>query len=430
MKRNFSRSFPILCSLLMLGILIAVAGCNTLNQDNLNGSVVIDNSNQSFESEGGKVTLEIAQTEISVQNETAVQEPTTAEDAQKEEEYPVILINETQKVSLKPKAVDPDNDDVSYYFSAPLNASGEWQTKAGDAGEYLLEVNATDGVSVVSKKFKLVVRNLNRAPVLGKLQDVAVNEGDKITLNPIALDPDGDDVSVKISGWMNTTTKETGYDDAGTYYVTVTASDPKGLSESQKIKIVVNNVDRAPQLMPFSAIMVTEGEKVLVKPVASDPDKDSLTYLFAKPLDENGEWQTKEGDAGKYEINVTASDGELSDSKIVDVIVQALNKPPVFEAIGNRTVSENETVTFTVKANDPDNTELKYDVRELPLGARFNSITQVFTWTPDFDTVTTSEGSKDFLVVFTVKDGQLSDEKTVAIKVNNVNRPPEFVATS
>ncbi|HLD88633.1 MAG TPA: putative Ig domain-containing protein [Candidatus Nanoarchaeia archaeon] len=419
MKRDGS----IISLLALLSVLVILAGCSALNPGS-NNSIVISNETISGE-EGGKVTLNIT---APYSNNSANQAEGTAETEIKESEYPVIMINETQKISLTPKAVDPDNDEIRYIFGSPLSELGEWQTAVGDAGEYVLEINATDGVSVVSKKFRLVVRNLNRAPVMGKIQDIVVNEGEKIILNPIALDPDGDDVSIKISGWMDSPTKETSYEDAGTYYLTITASDPKGLSDMQKVKVTVLNVNRAPQLMPLSPVMVTEGEKVVLKAVATDPDKEVLTFVYERPLDDSGVWQTKEGDAGKYEISVTASDGELSDKKIVDVIVQALNKPPVLDSIESKAVNENEALTFTVDAKDPDSADLNFDVRDLPLGARFNSITRVFSWTPDYDTVATKEGSKEFAVKFIVSDGQLSDEKIVVVTVNNVNRPPEFVA--
>ena len=43
---------------------------------------------------------------------------------------------------------------------------------------------------------------------------------------------------------------------------------------------------------------------------AVDPDGDPIVYNFTQPLDEKGEWQTGDGDAGEYIVTVYASDGK------------------------------------------------------------------------------------------------------------------------
>ncbi len=58
--------------------------------------------------------------------------------------------------------------------------------------------------------------------MLDPISDIAVNEGDTVTLNPTATDPDGDALTYTYSGWMTSASYTTGYNDAGTYTVTVT----------------------------------------------------------------------------------------------------------------------------------------------------------------------------------------------------------------
>ena len=77
--------------------------------------------------------------------------------------------------------------------------------------------------------------------------------------------------------------------DGGTYYfLTYKPNKPLILSGpgSGKINVLLN----------FSAR-------------ATDPDGDPIKYTFTSPLNENGEWLTKEGDAGEYEVILTAIDG-------------------------------------------------------------------------------------------------------------------------
>jgi len=73
-----------------------------------------------------------------------------------------------------------------------------------------------------------------------------------------------------------------------------------------------------------------------------------------KTLSNDGEWQTKNGDAGNYEITVTASDGELKDTQKILLVVESINKPPVLKAIANLKINEGETISFEPVATDPD----------------------------------------------------------------------------
>ncbi len=342
-----------------------------------------------------------------------------------EENIPVIIINETQKIKIGPKSIDPDKDVVTYTFSAPFDANGEWQTKVGNAGEYPITITASDGMTSVVKKLVVVVKALNRAPVLGKILDVTVNEGEPVALSPVAVDPDGDAITIAYSGWMNSNTKATNFEDAGMHYVTVTASDGK-LNDVVSVKVTVNNVNRVPELFPMGDVIALEGDKIQLKSAASDPDGDIVSFKFSAPFDEAGIWQTKEGDAGTYDITITASDGKLDASRTIKVIINPRNKRPVIEAIPDQKIDEGTELKFKLSAYDPDGDTLKITVMDLPPGARFNDETGMFTWTPGFDAVSSDEGTKDFVVKFAVSDGKETVNKDVKITVVNVNLPPDL----
>lgn len=342
-----------------------------------------------------------------------------------EEIIPIITINETQKIKIGPKSTDPDNDVITYTFSAPFDANGEWQTKVGDAGEYPVTITASDGRMSVVKKLNVIVKALNRAPVIGKITDVTVNEGETISLNPIAVDPDGDAITIAYSGWMNSNTKITGFDDAGVHSITVTASDGK-LQDSVPVKVTVNNVNRVPELFPMGDVIALEGDKIQLKAAASDPDGDVVNFKFSTPFDDAGVWQTKEGDAGTYNITITASDGKLDASRTIKVIINPKNKVPVVETVPDQRIDEGAELKFKISAYDPDGDALKINVFDLPPGARFNEETGIFTWTPDHDLISSAEGTKDFVVKFSISDGKDTVNKDVKITVVNVNLPPDL----
>ncbi|MCD6580730.1 MAG: tandem-95 repeat protein [Desulfuromusa sp.] len=114
-----------------------------------------------------------------------------------------------------------------------------------------------------------------------------------------------------------------------------------------------------------------------------------------------------------------ASDNESTYSNIVhSPVVGAENNPPVLSAIGNKSILEGATLSFSVSATDADGDNLTYSASGLPVGAGLNSSTGAFIWTPAFNQ------SGNYSVTFTVSDGSASDVETINITVANVNQPP------
>jgi hypothetical protein len=97
----------------------------------------------------------------------------------------------------------------------------------------------------------------------------------------------------------------------------------------------------------------------------------------------------------------------------------SINRAPVLGAIGNRTVAEGGTLSFTVAATDPDGNTLTYSASGLPSGASFDPATRTFSWTPAYDQAGTYNN-----VHFQVSDGSLTDYEDIAITVTGSNRAP------
>ena len=308
-------------------------------------------------------------------------------------------------------AEDPDGDAITYTFSKPLDEDGEWQTEEGDAGEYMITITASDGKSEISQQIILVVESMNKPPVMDQLDDVTVKEGDTVNLDLDADDPEGEPVAVDYSGWMTSSIKKIGFDDAGTHDVIITATDGKN-AVSQTVVVTVENVNRVPLLGELKEVTVKEGVLVQIAAIAADPDGDKVTISFGQPLDEDGEWQTEEGDAGEYMIIVTASDGTLDDTKKFKVIVESLNKPPVFiGGVDGISVKEGQTVTINPEVKDPEG----------------DSITVTYSgWMKSSTKVTTYTDAGEYDVVVSATDGKSTISKTITVIVGDVNRPPQF----
>jgi hypothetical protein len=164
-------------------------------------------------------------------------------------EIPTLKVTEGETVSFPNlKAIDPDGDKISYLFSEPLDSTGAWETKEGDAGEYTIKITASDGTSKTEQEVRIIVLELNKPPVLEKIQDIVINEGETLRLEPKALDPEGEPITITYTGWMNTNIKELDYNSAGEYVVRVIASDGSK-DVFQDVKITVKDVNRAPEFV-------------------------------------------------------------------------------------------------------------------------------------------------------------------------------------
>lgn len=172
------------------------------------------------------------------------------------DEIEVQSVMEGDKIVISPDVSDPDGDDLTITFSKPLDENGVWEPTYGDRGEYDVTVTVSDGTDEVEQTFKLTVQRLNRAPVLKPISTIKVKEGEKVVIPVQVFDPDGDDVIISYSGWMDSDEYQTTYDDAqpkgcdekgcvGTYEVEVTVSDGN-LKASQTVKVEVLDVNRPP----------------------------------------------------------------------------------------------------------------------------------------------------------------------------------------
>ncbi|NPE30830.1 PGF-pre-PGF domain-containing protein, partial [Methanococcoides sp. SA1] len=90
------------------------------------------------------------------------------------------------------------------------------------------------------------------------------------------------------------------------------------------------------------------------------------------------------------------------------------NHAPVLGTIGDKSVNENNPLTFTVIATDLDNDTLVYSGTNLPTGATLNNSTGAFSWTPS------GSQSGVYSIDFTVSDGSLNDSEIISITVKNV----------
>jgi len=90
------------------------------------------------------------------------------------------------------------------------------------------------------------------------------------------------------------------------------------------------------------------------------------------------------------------------------------NRAPVLDFIGDKIISEDRLLEFTLSSSDPDSGSLNYRAENLPEGAELNDNgdkTAAFAWTPTHGQI------GEYPVTFVVSDGELEDSETITIAV-------------
>ncbi|MGB2989234.1 MAG: fibronectin type III domain-containing protein [Candidatus Zixiibacteriota bacterium] len=195
--------------------------------------------------------------------------------------------------------------------------------------------------------------------------------------------------------------------------------------------------NREPVLEAIGSQLVTEGDTLEFRVSATDPDQDSIG-LSAENRPTNSSF-TDSGDgagsfafapgftqADTYYVTIIASDGSLSDSEVVEIVVaEAGNQPPVLDSIGPKSVMEGDTLEFGIRASDVDLDPIILDTLNVPLNTTFIDSGNgggSFTFTPDFAQADT------YYVTFVAEDTVgATDSEVVEIVVQNVNRPPVLI---
>ena len=282
---------------------------------------------------------------------------------------------------------DPDGNALTYTASsgnsdvATVSVSGSDVTVSGvAAGTATITVTATDpGGLSASQTFDVTVEAANQPPaVVDAIEDQTVKAGAEVTVDVSAAfsDPDGDDLTYEATSdtpdiataSVSGSEVTVGGVAAGTATVTVTATDPGGLSGSQTFTVTVEAASDANQAPATAAAIedqtVEAGAEVTVDVSAafSDPDGDDLTYdatsdaLDVATASVSGSEVTVNGvAAGTATVTVTATDpGGLSASQTFDVTVEAAGTPDLDVLFAPPTAAEIAQVEADWATREPE----------------------------------------------------------------------------
>ena len=335
------------------------------------------------------------------------------------------------------KALDPDGDNIEFFSDdLPENARFENGTfiwtpdydfvqKEGlldSLLEKLRLLSKTEEVTFTAssndlettKQVRIIVKDVNQPFALDPIEDIVINEGEEVVIEPRYLDPDGDKVTFKYSGFMITNHKQTSVGDAGQYVVQIDATDGY-YKQRVFVNIIVRDVNQAPLFASLRPQSVGELQEVRIPLDATDPDGDKITFsandlpLGAKIQKKEFVWTAVIGEGNKrdYIFDITASDGVASVTQQLHLTVTDVNQPPrILDASNTLVAVAGEPVMFEVIVEDADSNALTYEW-DFGLFDKYeggNAHTRLFKQQGDKKvTVTVSDGTEEVQKTWKVK---------------------------
>jgi hypothetical protein len=359
-----------------------------------------------------------------------------------------VIVNETQTINLRDLVTDPENNPLTFSFKKPFDQTGKWVTTYGDAATEVAIFTVSDGEFTIPMRVEVTILPRNRPPVIDNLfserSTLSTEEGKVLKFFVETTDFDGD--AVKVLWTLEDANISTAL--SGDIYLNYTSSGQKKLRlylddginiVQREWQINIANTNRRP-LLDHLPISVNEGEIVELDLPLTDLDGDLLTYDFEYPLTPTG-WQTGFDDAGVYNLQVTAKDGEFQTKKTIEITVIDVDRAPILNLPDKLSVKEGDFVSLDIIASDPDNDSIQISIDNAPRGSFYDDQLQQFRWAPDFDTIQRKRnfftdilnglrlekfflGAKTTPLIVNACGKELCSQKTIILTLTNSNQKP------
>ncbi|MBI2429563.1 MAG: Ig-like domain-containing protein, partial [Ignavibacteriales bacterium] len=358
-------------------------------------------------------------------------------------------ITENQSFTFQLQATDAEGDSLIFgLFNVPPGMafnpkSGliNWTPGFTQAGTYKINYDVGDYQfnGVTKDSAVITVLDGNRQPIFSRfMKDTMINEDQLLSFDIDATDPDGDIVRYYIGNiqpGMNIDTVtgmfswKPAFTQAGTYNITQIINDGKGGFANQPFVLTVKDVDRLPlftKSLPDTSILA--GQTIQYIYQAVDPDGTPVNFSLndfppGATITQAGlfSWTPQQNQSGTFRIVVAAGNAASIVRDTAFITVSQTNQLPVFvNVFVDTTIAENQTLTFTYQASDPDNDTLVWAFQSTPPSGMTISAGGLLTWTPSF----TQAGS--YQIIVKVSDKSFSVTDTALITVTNTNLPPNF----
>lgn len=358
---------------------------------------------------------------------------------------------------IPPESISYTRDDVTGLINLSVTPP------ANEAGDVNITVVVSDGITSTTDVFLLGVQPVNDAPIAGDHLLVTdeeipgrvhvvdegndIDEGETLTITQEIAPTHGSLSFDQANGCIIYTPTLDYY---GTDQFTYRITDSGELSDTGVVEVTVNNVNDAPVISNLAPVVET-GEDIPIDVTFTVADVDNTlqelvlgaafsepslisSYSFTKSEDGSGQvtlhLEPASNLSGEITIELSASDGDKIASADFDLLVYAINDPPIAQN-DSRTIDEDHSITINVLENDTDiedPTTLYVISNTNPLlvssgtaghGSVTNNNDGTLTYNPGTDQ------NEDVYFTYQVSDsGNLRTSATVYITINAVNDVP------
>ena len=233
------------------------------------------------------------------------------------------------------------------------------------------------------------------------------------------------------------------YETDPTYTVTVTATDPSGLSDEITVTINVTDLDEAPEIGFAASIDYAENRTDRIATyTANDPENKVITWRLSGVDGEDfeisgtGELRFKatpdyeapadDDTDNRYEVTVEAFDGVKTGSLPLTITVTNVDEALKLTGEASIEYSENDTEPVaTYTANDPEKGEITWSLLGDDRGDfSISSGVLTFSTPPDYEAPVDVDTNNVYEVTVKASDGTHTVTMDVTITVTDANDPP------
>ena len=315
---------------------------------------------------------------------------------------------------------------------SPTQEGGDFDLPAG--------VSLTDGRNTVEQAFTIHIHfPANHPPVLEQPDDIHVQEGGEAYTHLVFSDPDADRLDLSITGpeWafvpyggINDLIVWPGWNDAGTYPITVRVTDPRGLHDEKTLHVFVEDAPSPPAFNTPKSLLVFAGRTAVQDLLAVDHDGRPVTFLKSTGPDyatvetiDPGTGSARGrltvspaiADIGRDTVEVEAWNGAWSQLRSVVVEVADPSRIALMQ-LGDFCLWSSDSMVVDILAADPDGDHLTLTTSGLP---SYGTFTDHGDGTATMVLWTQNQTKGATFMTISVTDGQTTASETLGITVGS-----------
>ncbi len=254
-------------------------------------------------------------------------------------------LNKTSTINISVAANDHDFDSPTYYFEFRDSDNITILQASSTSGLFNCSLNANcskhDNITVVLRAYDGTEFSNNQSIVLNISDSPPISSSPQITplapnittnviscLNNSIIDVDNDNFTIYYR-W---------YNDSGFTGITAANITNASFGKNQNITCEIIAYDgevngtavnttttiknAGPYFLVVSNITANETDLINANISVVDPDNDPITFNYSSPLNAAGFWNTTTSDSGNYTIQITASDGNITITTNITIVLQ------------------------------------------------------------------------------------------------------------